>query len=229
MKKLFAMFFMASLMGMALISCGDDEPNQTKAPDIKFEILESEAVVTAVGQGEVLLFIDGEATTNPTHLLRINQDYVSHFKATAQETGKAISETTSLDLTIPKSNKPISFQVENEYQDAAETHFMFDVDMDKELSSIYMYNIVFRIGEATSPAMTLRVDAPVTVNPRTRAFTYTGTGIVAYMMRGTTWMPMPGETYLVNDLICEVNPNAKTYSISFDCHGGHFEESGKLK
>ena len=229
MKNYFAILFIAGLMGMALVSCGDDEPNQTKAPEITFEVMDSEVVVTAVGNGEVLLYIDGELTTNPTQLFRINQDYTSTFTATAQETGKLISEVTSLDITIPKSNTAIAFQIENEYTNPDDTHYMFEVDLDRDSSSIYMYNIVFRIGEATSPAMTLRVDAPVTVDKSGKVYTYSGTGIVAFMMRGTTWMPMPGDSYLVHDLTCTVNPDAKTYFIKFDCHGGHFEENGKLK
>ena len=47
--------------------------------------------------------------------------------------------------------------------------------MDKDSSTIYMYNIVFSIGEATSPAMTLRVDAPVTVDKSGKVYTYAGT------------------------------------------------------
>ena len=119
--------------------------------------------------------------------------------------------------------------LESVYLEPTDTHFVFDIDLDKDSSSIFMYNIVFRIGEATSPAMTLRVDAPVTVDKSGKVYTYSGTGIVAFMMRGSSWVPMPGDTYLVHNLTSTVNPDAKTYSISFDCHGGHFEETGRLR
>ena len=62
-----------------------------------------------------------------------------------------------------------------------------------------------------------------------KVYTYAGTGIVAYMQRGTTWTPMPGDAYLVHNLLCTVDTNVKSYFIKFDCHGGHFEESGRLK
>lgn len=124
---------------------------------------------------------------------------------------------------------PDSQKLESLYESETDTHFLFDIDMDKDSSSIYMYNIVFRIGEATSPAMTLRADAPVTVDKDGKVYTYAGTGIVAYMLRGTTWMPMPGESYLVNNLTCTVDTKNSTYSIAFDCHGGHFDETGQLK
>ena len=124
---------------------------------------------------------------------------------------------------------PQTANLESVYENETETHFMFDIDMAKDSSSIYMYNVVFHIGEATSPAMTLRVDAPVTADQTNKVYTYAGTGIVAYMQRGGTWLPMPGEAYLVNNLKCTVNTSAKTYDIAFDCHGGHFAESGKLK
>ena len=228
MKKIFSILFIVAALCM-VTACGDDEPGQTAAPEITFEILENQAIVTAKGQGEVLLYLDGVKTTNPTILLRSYQDYVAVFTATAKEANQRISEVTTLELTIPKNDKLVRFMAESEYESPTETHFLFDIDLDKDSSSIYMYNIVFRIGEATSPAMTLRVDAPITVDKDGKVYTYAGTGIVALMLRGTTWMPMPGDAYLVHNLICNVNPDAKTYYISFDCHGGHFEENGKLK
>lgn len=119
--------------------------------------------------------------------------------------------------------------LESVHASETDTHFLFDIDLEKDSSTIYMYNIVFRIGEATSPAMTLRVDAPVTVDKSGKVYTYSGTGIVAHMMRGTTWVPMPGDAYLVHNLRCNVDTKGKTYYITFDCHGGHFEETGNLK
>ena len=124
---------------------------------------------------------------------------------------------------------PASQQLESFYENETDTHFMFVIDMNKDSSSIYMYNIVFRIGEAVSPAMTLRVDAPVTMDKSGKIFTYAGNGIVAFMNRGTTWVPMPGDAYLVNNLTCTVNTQSKTYFITFDCHGGHYEENGNLR
>lgn len=229
MKKFFSMLFIATMLGIVFTACGDDEPAQTAAPEITFEIQEDQAVVTAKGQGEVLLYLNGASTSNPTILQRSYQDYEAVFTATAQEAKQRISEVTTLKLTIPKSDKLVRFTAESEYESATDTHFQFDIDLEKDSSSIYMYNIVFRIGDATSPAMTLRVDAPVTVDKSGKVYTYSGTGIMGYMMRGTSWVPMPGDAYLVHNLTCNVNPEAKTYSISFDCHGGHFEENGRLK
>lgn len=125
---------------------------------------------------------------------------------------------------IPEAQK-----LETMYQDATETHFMFDIDMEKDSSSIYMYNIVFTIGSASSPAMNIRVDAPVTVDKTGKVFTFAGTGIHPYMQRGSSMMQLTDDRYLVTDLICIVNTANKTYDITFDCHGGHFAEQGKLK
>lgn len=229
MKKFFSMLFIATMFGLVFTACGDDEPAQTAAPEITFEILADQAVVTAKGQGEVSLYIDGKSTTNPTILQRIHQDYVAVFTATAKEANKRISEVTTLELTIPKNDKLVRFAVNSEYESETDAHFMFDIDLDKDSSSIYMYNIVFRIGEATSPAMTLRVNAPVTVDKDGKIYTYSGTGIVPDLMRGTIWVPMTGDAYMVHNLTCTVNPEAKDYYITFDCHGGHFEQTGKLK
>ena len=229
MKKIFSMLFIVTLLGMVFTACGDDEPGQTASPEITFEILEDQVVVTAKGQGEVMLYLDGANTPNPTTLQRSYQDYEATFTATAKEGKQKISDVTTLKLTIPKSEKLAHFTAKSTFVNETDTRFEFDIDMDKDSSAIFMYNIVFRIGEATSPAMTLRVDAPVTVDKSGKVYTYAGTGIVAFMKRGTTWMPMPGDTYMVNNLTCNVNPAAKTYDIAFDCHGGHFEQSGALQ
>lgn len=229
MKKIFLMSIFAIVLGLSFTSCGDDEPIKTMTPVITYEVQETEVIVTATGNGDVLLFKDGEQCINPTSITRGSENVSITFTATAQEQGKSISDEARLVIEIPKIEKtgPMSFV--SEYESETETHFMFDIDMAKDSSSIYMYNVVFHIGEATSPAMTLRVDAPVTVDQSNKVYTYAGTGIVAYMQRGGTWLPMPGEAYLVNNLKCTVNTSAKTYDIAFDCHGGHFAESGKLK
>ena len=121
-----------------------------------------------------------------------------------------------------------NFKISSIYQDATDTHYEFDVNLDQDSSSIYLYNIVFRIGEAVSPAMNIRIDAPVTVDKSGKVYTYSGNGIVPYMLRGQTPVPMPGEAYLVNNLYCTVNMADMTFSISFDCHGGHHNDSGTL-
>lgn len=119
--------------------------------------------------------------------------------------------------------------LESLYQDPTEAHYLFDIDLNKDSSSIYLYNIVFRIGEATSPSMNIRIDAPVTVDKSGKVYTYSGTGIMPYMLRGNTPVPMPGDIYVVTNLTCIVDTKDKKYSLTFDCHGGHFDETGQLK
>ena len=109
--------------------------------------------------------------------------------------------------------------------DQIDQYFVFDIDMNKDKSTIYMYNIQF--GGAPF-AMTLRVNVPATLKNGT--YTLSGTDLVADMdMPSSGWVTMDDERYQLKNLMCTVSPKAKQYSISFDAHGGHFEESGKLK
>ena len=124
---------------------------------------------------------------------------------------------------------PETQNLESVYENEGDTYFLFDIDMTKDKSTIYMYNIQFEIGESVSPQMTLRVDVPVSFNSINNAYVLSGTGLVAEMQRGSSWVPMPNEEYQLNNLLCMVKPSAKLYSISFDAYGGHFEQSGKLK
>ena len=122
---------------------------------------------------------------------------------------------------------PEAQRIESVYESETDTHFTFDIDMDKDSSSIYLYNVVFTIGEVQSPAMNIRIDAPVTVDKTGKVFTYAGTDIVPYMLRGTTPVPMP--SFMVTNLTCTVDTKNKTYDMFFNCHGGEYKNSGKLK
>ena len=126
-------------------------------------------------------------------------------------------------------DKPVSADLESAYDNETDLHFLFAINTEKDSSSIYMYNIVFTIGEAQSPAMNIRVDAPLTVDKTGNVFTYAGTGMHPYMQRGSTMMQLTDDRYQVTNLTCTVDTKNRTYDIAFDCHGGHFADSGKLK
>lgn len=151
MKKLFSIFFIAAMLSMALVSCGDDD----------------------------------------------------------------------------EPNVPESQTLESLYLEPTDTHFLFDIDLEKDSSSIYLYNAIFTIGEEHSPAMNIRIDAPVSVDKSGKIFTYAGTDIIPFLLRGNTPTPMP--SFLVTNLTCTVNTADKTYSMFFNCHGGEYSNSGKLK
>lgn len=122
---------------------------------------------------------------------------------------------------------PKTQNLQSAYENENDTHFMFDINLEKDSSSIYLYNVQFAIGEQLSPVMNIRIDAPVTVDKSGKVYTYAGTNIIPYMLRGNNPVPVPNLP--VTDLICTVNVNNKTYSMSFDCHGGHYDNSGKLQ
>lgn len=124
---------------------------------------------------------------------------------------------------IPKTQNLVSVHV-----DETDAYFVFDIDMNKDKSTIYMNNIQFAPG---APKMTLRVNVPVSLSQDGKAYIMAGTALVAdmYMPSAAGWVPMSDERYQLNNLSCTVNPNAKQYSLSFDAHGGHFDESGKLE
>lgn len=109
--------------------------------------------------------------------------------------------------------------------DQTDMYYVFDIDLNKDKSTIYMYNM--RFGGAPF-AMTLRVNVPASL--KNGVYTLSGTDLVADMYNESAgWIPMADERYQLKNLMCTVNPKAKEYSISFDAHGGHFEDSGKLK
>ena len=122
---------------------------------------------------------------------------------------------------------PKTQNLESVHENEGDTYFVFDIDMNKDKSVIYMYNIQFA---PRAPKMTLRVNVPVSLNQSDNAYILSGTGLVAEMYSESAgWIPMPDEQYQLNNLMCTVFPNTKLYSISFDAHGGHFQMEGKLR
>ncbi len=76
-------------------------PEVTAAPVINVTEGEDAYVIEAVGDGEVILYCDGLEVPNPMTIARGDQDATFVFTATAQEEGKEISETTTLEVTVP--------------------------------------------------------------------------------------------------------------------------------
>ncbi len=131
--------------------------------------------------------------------------------------------------------EPISERVESEHGVANDTYLIYDIDLSKDSSTIYVFNAVFQMGEVSSPPLNISVNSPCTVDKTGKVFTFAGTNIVPNLVRGTTPVPFP--TLRVNNLRSTVDVEKKTYSISFDCVGtamgkeinGHYDKEGKLK
>lgn len=129
---------------------------------------------------------------------------------------------------------PQAQKLESEHSATNDTYLVYDIDLSKDSSIIYVYNAKFQMGEQTSPALNIRVDAPCSVDKSGKVFTYAGSNIIPYLVMGSTPTPFP--TLRVNNLRSVVDVEKKTYSISFDCQGtvngkpidGHYEKQGNL-
>ncbi len=86
----------------ALFKPVEEEMEVTAAPTIQTVVSLDEVIITAVGDGEVLLYIDGVKVDNPVSIAREGQDITIIITATAREEGKLISETTTLEFVVPK-------------------------------------------------------------------------------------------------------------------------------
>ena len=120
---------------------------------------------------------------------------------------------------------PTTQKIESVYQNETEPHYVFDIDMGKDSSSIYLYNVKF--SEQMPVTVNIRIDAPVTVDQSGEVFTYAGTNIVPYLIMGST--PVPRSDFMVTNLTCTVDTKNKAYDMFFNCHGGEYKNSGKLK
>ncbi|MBQ7691435.1 MAG: hypothetical protein IJT30_09665 [Muribaculaceae bacterium] len=116
------------------------------------------------------------------------------------------------------------------YTSENDTHYEYTLDMEHQLCTITVHNVVFTIGERQSPAMTIRIpNAAIVSTSHTGAVTIEDTNIAPEMLRGSDFVPMPDVQYIVTDLRATLNAVEKTFAITFKCHGGEFSDTGKLQ
>ena len=103
------------------------EPEVTHAPYIQTEIKLKEVIITAIGDGEVLLYVDGVMVDNPYSVARQIDDVTITISATAKEDGKLISEPTTIEFVVPKLD---SDGIDDSYID------------EKEVANIRYFNLM---------------------------------------------------------------------------------------
>ena len=79
-----------------------NESVYTDPPTISSEVTADAVIVTARGNGTVILYKDGVQVENPYTVQRTNEEQVITFSATAKEPGKLVSELTTAVITIPR-------------------------------------------------------------------------------------------------------------------------------
>ena len=94
--------------------------------------------------------------------------------------------------------------------------------------NVLLSNVQFSIGERQSPKMTIRIpyDEHVTITPTATGYTVSGTGITGLYRQNEEYIPFEQST--IDNMEIVVDVVNKQYSISFDCMGGSFTDSGKL-
>ena len=77
------------------------KPAQTDKPVITPEETEDAVIVTATGNGTVVMYVNGVEVENPVTFAKEEVEKTYTVTATAQEEGKLISETATLEVTVP--------------------------------------------------------------------------------------------------------------------------------
>ena len=97
---------------------GDLEPVAyfTPAPEITASVTDNSVVVTATGEGDVKLYIDGVAVSNPYTISRGAEDKSYTATATAQADGMGVSETTTQTIVVPAMQSDGSYLYISDYQ-----------------------------------------------------------------------------------------------------------------
>ena len=72
----------------------------TAAPEITIEETDDAVIITATGEGEVLLYVNGELVENPYTIARGEEEFTVTVVATAQD-GDKLMNTTTYEVIIP--------------------------------------------------------------------------------------------------------------------------------
>ncbi len=81
-------------------------PTVTAEPVITYDIQDDNMIITATGEGTVILYINGVVRENPCVYPRGNTDVILTVTATAQEAGKDMS-TTTMGMLVPASGEHV--------------------------------------------------------------------------------------------------------------------------
>ena len=73
----------------------------TPAPVITYETTDTEVIITATGEGTVVLYVNNVEVENPYHIARGDADFSVIATATAQGEGMDISPVTTLEILVP--------------------------------------------------------------------------------------------------------------------------------
>ena len=73
----------------------------TAIPVINAQIVDNAVIITATGNGNVCLYVDGVMVSNPYVAIRGEVDYEISVYATAQEDGKLMSQCETINVLIP--------------------------------------------------------------------------------------------------------------------------------
>ncbi len=76
-------------------------PETTEAPVITYVVNDENVVITATGEGEVKMYVDGVEVENPYTIERGDEAKVVVVTATAQGEGMLISDVATMEITIP--------------------------------------------------------------------------------------------------------------------------------
>ena len=83
------------------------EPEVTDVPEVNVEITDNAVIISATGDGEVILYVNDEAVENPYTIVRpeAGEEAVTYYVyATAQEDGKEMSESEIMPVVVePKA------------------------------------------------------------------------------------------------------------------------------
>ena len=76
-------------------------PTQTDKPEITTEETDEAVIVTATGNGTVILYCDGAEVENPCTIMKGDAEQTFTFTATAQVEGEELSEVAELVVVVP--------------------------------------------------------------------------------------------------------------------------------
>ena len=80
---------------------GNHNFTPTATPVISYRITNDAVIITATGEGQVALLVDGQQVDNPFRVARADEDFTVVATATAQEEGMDVSDVAMMTIVVP--------------------------------------------------------------------------------------------------------------------------------
>lgn len=191
--------------------------------DIKVKGFEENAI--AFGAASVKFFNPETGEENTNYTLTDVRGYIDKKNEVFTLT-YIVNGTWRVQVTSPTIR---SYVANNDYTAPTETYYIYKIDIEKMKAEVFLHNVQFKVGGASSPVLKKISIPDLDVTPTATGFDLSGNNIVPYNYSGENLdqaIPMP--PMVVTNFNSKIDIGYYVHTIFFNCMGGEWNDKSLL-